>query len=197
MDATVDQVQEFARLTEACQSVGRESWGYRKNEDYYSDRHLMASVDKVLAKGGNYLLNVGPKADGTIPEESAAILKRVGRWYRAVRESFDATEPASAMTDNRDVSLTRRGDTLYVHLHEPPNASRVVLSPLSTLPRRATLLNTGQELQTSLDALPTEIMGPGGILHEGSREFLRVSGLPANEMAGEVMVLKLEFDALG
>jgi hypothetical protein len=73
----------------------------------------------------------------------------------------------------------------------------VVLSPLSTLPRRATLLNTGQDLPTSLDALPTEIMGPGGILHEGSREFLRVSGLPANELAGEVMVLKLEFDALG
>jgi len=101
------------------------------------------------------------------------------------------------MTDNRDVSLTRRGDTLYVHLHEPPNASRVVLRPLGVLPRRATLLNTGQELQTSLDALPTEIMGQGGILRDGNREFLRVLGLPANELSGEVMVIKLEFDALG
>lgn len=197
MDATVDQVQEFGRLTEACQSVGRESWGYREDEDYYSDRHLISSIDKVLAKGGNYLLNVGPKADGTFPEQSVEILRRVGRWYQAVRESFGDAEPASAMTDNRDVSLTRRGDTLYVHMHEPPTASRVVLSPLSILPRRATLLNTGQELQTSLDALPTEIMGPGGILHADKREFLRVSGLPANELSGEVMVLKLEFDALG
>lgn len=197
MDATVDQVQEFSRLTEACQSVGRESWGYREDEDYYSDRHLMASIDKVLAKGGNYLLNSGPKADGTIPDESIEILRRVGRWYRAVREAFDDAEPASAMTDNRDVSLTRRGDTLYVHLHEPPNASRVVLRPLGVLPRRATLLNTGQELQTSLDALPTEIMGQGGILRDGNREFLRVLGLPANELSGEVMVIKLEFDALG
>ena len=197
MDATVDQVQEFSRLTEACQSVGRESWGYREDEDYYSDRHLMASIDKVLAKGGNYLLNSGPKADGTIPDESIEILRRVGRWYRAVREAFDDAEPASAMTDNRDVSLTRRGDTLYVHLHEPPNVSRVVLRPLGVLPWRTTLLNTGQELQASLDALPTEIMGHGGILHDGNREFLRVSGLPANELSGEVMVIKLEFDALG
>ena len=34
-------------------------------------------------------------------------------------------------------------------------------------------------------------------MHDGNREFLRVSGLPANELSGEVMVIKLEFDALG
>ena len=53
--------------TEACQAVGMESWGYRKDEDYYTDRHLIRSIDRYLARDANYLLNVGPKPDGTIP----------------------------------------------------------------------------------------------------------------------------------
>ena len=196
MDPTVAEVLEFEGLTEACQSVGRESWGYRRDEDYYTDRHLTSSIAKVMAKGGNYLLNVGPMADGSIPEESSTILRRVGRWYGTVRESFEGTSPAAAMTENRDVVMTRADNTLYVHLHEQPTASRVLLNPLAVLPKRATLLNTGQELPTSLEALPTEIMGSGGILRADKREFLRVSGLPANDLSGEVMVLKLEFDDL-
>ena len=72
----------FEKRTEACQSVGTESWGYRKDEDYYTDRHLMRSIDKYLARDANYLLNVGPNGDGTIPDESAAILRRIGKWYQ-------------------------------------------------------------------------------------------------------------------
>ncbi|MDF2723908.1 MAG: hypothetical protein K0Q59_3583, partial [Paenibacillus sp.] len=62
----------FAAPTEACQSLGRESWGYRDGEDYYTNKFLMQSIDKIMAMGGNYLLNVGPKPDGTIPEENIA-----------------------------------------------------------------------------------------------------------------------------
>src|ERR1041385_4188023 len=55
----------FSRPTEACQSVGEQSWGYRVDEDFYSDLFLMRSIDSVLAMGGNYLLNVGPGPDGS------------------------------------------------------------------------------------------------------------------------------------
>ena len=121
----------FPRLTEACQSVGRESWGYKSDEDYYSDRHLIASIDKMMARGANYLLNVGPKADGAIPEEAERNPGRVGAWYNAVKESFLDAEPASHLTDNRDVLLTRRGNTLYVHLHRYPETERVLLKPIA------------------------------------------------------------------
>ncbi|MCC2685144.1 MAG: glycoside hydrolase, family 29 (alpha-L-fucosidase), partial [Paenibacillaceae bacterium] len=87
----------FTTPTEACQSLGRESWGYRANEDYYSDKFLMQSLDKILAMGGNYLLNVGPKADGTIAEENAAALRRIGLWYHKVKEAFQDAIPASYM----------------------------------------------------------------------------------------------------
>ena len=111
-DYEKDDATAFPRPTEACQSVGMESWGYRRDEDYYTDRHLMRSIDRYLARDGNYLLNVGPKPDGTIPKESTAILHRIGKWYRAVKESLEGVQPASQLTTNRNVMLSRRDLTL-------------------------------------------------------------------------------------
>ena len=45
-----------------------ESWGYKKDEDYYTDLHLERSIDRYLSRDANYLLNVGPTAEGLIPE---------------------------------------------------------------------------------------------------------------------------------
>ena len=195
MDESVDEMLAFDRLTEACQAVGRESWGCKEDEDYYSTRHLIRSLDKVLAKGGNYLLNVGPRADGTIPEESADIVRTVGRWYRSVRESFDGAVPASHLVENRDVLLTRRGNTVYVHLFKDPVTDRVLLKPIDRLPTRALLLNTGDELEARVDLLPTEVMAGDGRL-VAPREYLRIRGLPVDEAAAEVLVVRLEFDEL-
>jgi len=178
----------FTKRTEACQAVGTESWGYRAEEDYYSDRHLIRSIDKYRARDANYLLNVGPRPDGAIGEESAAILRRIGKWYRAVREAFDDTVPASDLTTNRDVLLTRKGTTLYVHLYKDPISDTVRLPPLATLPRKATLLNTGRELVCSTDLTPRD--------HVEQKSPLRIRGLPTNDLANTVMVVKLEFDGL-
>ena len=187
-DKGVDEVLTFQRVTEANQSVGTESWGYRKDEDYYTDRHLMRSIDKFLARDANYLLNVGPMGDGTIPPEATAILKRIGAWYGAVRESLEDVEPASHLTVNRDVLLTRRASTLYVHLYKDPVSEGVKLKPIDVAPRRATLLNTGRCVEFAVDLAPSE--------HVEHRPYLRLRRLPANELAGTVMVVKLEFDRL-
>jgi alpha-L-fucosidase len=185
-DKGVDDAAGFERVTEACQSVGSESWGYRRDEDYYSDRHLIRSIDKFLARDANYLLNVGPMADGTIPEESAAILRRIGHWYRAVQESVEGVEPASHLTANRNVLLTRRDSTLYVHLYRDPVSEAVKLKPLAVLPRRAILLNTGAPVECALDLVPSD--------HAEQKAYLRLRRLPVNELANTVLVVKLEFD---
>ena len=187
-DYEKDESVGFDKPVEACQSVGIESWGYRKDEDYYSDRHLMRSIDRYLARDANYLLNVGPMADGTIPAEAQAILKRIGRWYAKVKESLEDVTPASQLTGNRNVLLTRRGNTLYVHLHRDPVSEGVKLKPLAIAPRRATLLNTGQPLPFAVDLVPSE--------HVEHKPYLRLAKLPVNELANEVLVVKLEFDAL-
>jgi len=177
----------FARPTEACQSIGRESWGYKADEDYYAHKLLMRSVDRVLAMGGNYLLNVGPRADGTFPPQAAEALRAVGEWLGAVREALYGVEPASTLTRNRDVLLTRRENTLYVHLVSDPYCTAVVLAPLDAPPRKATLLNTGAALAAAVDR---------GGRHYRHPPCLRIRGLGVNEPAGTVLVVKLEFDDL-
>ena len=186
-----DSSRVYKRRTEACQSVGRESWGYRANEDYYSDIHLIRSIDKTLARGGNYLLNVGPKPDGTLPDDAVAILQRIGVWYQSVKESF--VTPASDKTDNLDVLLTEDGNTIYVHLVEQPTMRRVLLSPMTTLPKQATLLNTGQAISFSDDSLPTLHMNSDGLLAEGNKSYLRLTDIPVNALTGTIIVIKLEF----
>ena len=186
VDASGEDLLVFSRRTEACQSVGLESWGYRRDESYYTDRHLMRSIDKYLARDANYLLNVGPRPDGVIPEEAAAILRRIGRWHASVGEALEGTVPASNLTSNRSVLLTRRGNTLYVHFHRDPVADSVKLKPLRRLPARATLLNTGRPVACMADMAPSD--------HVEQAAYLRLTNLPANELSNTAMVVKLEFD---
>ena len=133
-------------------------------------------------------------ADGTLPPEATGILERLGGWFQAIKESFYGCEAASARLSNREVLLTRRGNTLYVHLHRLPTMRRVLLDPISLAPVRATLLNTGAPVAWSLDDLPTLHMGAGGLLIPEEHHFLRLKDLPVNELAGTVPVIKLEFD---
>ncbi len=188
-DNSVNTKLWFGTPTEACQAVGYQSWGWRQEEDYYTDAHLIRSIHKIFAKGGNYLLNVGPKPDGTIDEESAAILRRLEKWLRPVRESFFKVEPASRLTDNREVVLTRRDNTLYVHLITPPETASVFLHPLVELPRRATLLNTGEPVSFDVTDLPR--------LHNQTPDrCLRIKQLPVNDRPTAGWVVKLEFEKL-
>ena len=182
----LNQALGFERLTEACQSVGKESWGYREGEDYYTDRHLIRSIDRYLARDANYLLNVGPRADGSIPLESVAILDRIGAWYGRVRESFEDVAPASDLTSNREVLLTRRGKELYVHLVNDPITSGVHLTKISERPLSAVLLNTGERVETVVD------MAPGN--HVERDPCLRIKDLPTNKLPNTVLVVKLTFE---
>ena len=184
-DETARQIR-FNRPTEACNSVGTQSWGYRKDEDYYSTAFLIASIDGIMAKGGNYLLNVGPDSQGAIPDQARQILLEIGTWYRKTREAFADAEPASQLTTNREVLLTRRGNTLYVHAATPATSEAIVLAPISQVPLSAVLLNTGLELRTSVDLLPAH--------WQSGKRCLVIRGLPRNMLAGETMVIRLEFN---
>ncbi len=171
----------FKRPTEACQSVGVNSWGYRGFEDYFSVAYFLRKIDQTLAMGGNYLLNVGPDANGGIPAQSRRILKSVGVWMRNVRESF--AEPAPGLLDNRKVLVCKRGETLYIHCPEGLDSSTLSLRPLSKAPRKATLLNTGAEIEISMEPIVYERHLPPAP---------RLRGIPVDKLAGTVPVFKLE-----
>lgn len=146
-----DRSTWFDRPTEACNSVGTQSWGYRKDEDYYTSAFLIQSIDEMMSKGAHYLLNVGPDADGRIPDVASAILSDIGDWYGRTREAFSDTQPCAELTVNRDVLLTRRGNVVYVHLKNPVKSDAVVLPPIGEEPSTAVLLNTGEGLESSID----------------------------------------------
>ena len=176
----------FARPTEACNSIGTQSWGYRADEDYYSVPFLIQRMDAMMARGAHYLLNVGPDAQGHIPDRARDILRDIGAWYRRVHEAFADTAPASDLTTNRDILLTRRGNTLYVHANPPLKSEAILLPPLARLPRQATLLNTGASLACSTAVLP--------LYWQSNVPVLRIR-LPLDASNGNVtLVLKLEFD---
>ena len=180
-----DRVVRFDRPTEACNSVGTQSWGFRRDEDYYSSVFLMQSIDDIMTKGGHYLLNVGPDAQGRIPDQAETVLREIGDWYGRVREAFGDARPATGQTSLKEVGLTRRGNSLYVHLRTPARADAIVLAPISIEPARAVLLNTGGNLRCSTELLPVH-------WQSGSR-FLTVKGLPRDRLAGEPLVVRLDF----
>lgn len=176
----------FERPTEACNSVGAQSWGYREDEDYYNSAYLIRGISTMMAKGANYLLNVGPDATGRVPHQAQAILAEIGAWYGRVREAFTDAQPASDLTQNRDVFLTRRGDTLYVHALAPLTADAVMLPPLSDPPCSVTLLNTGQTLACSTQVVPVH--------WKTGKRFLRITRIPREAMAtGQTLVFRLTF----
>lgn len=173
------------RPTEACQSVGMESWGYRKDEDYYSSIHLEKSIDKYLSRDANYLLNVGPTAEGLIPDESQSILEILGDWYYSVEESYHDVEPAPQLIDSRDAMVTRRGNIIYLHFNKGLSGDGFKLKPLTILPEKATLLNTGRPVDCAVELVPSE--------HLTQNKYLRIKNLPVNELVDNVMVVKMEF----
>ena len=183
---TSTEAKEIMRPTEACQSVGVQSWGFRANEDYYTTEHLIRSIDRYLARGANYLLNAGPTAEGIVPPQSDQILRRIGSWFDKAQESFFDTYPVPNFTTNSDVLVTRRESTFYIHLCKKPISSAVQLKPLKVLPRSATLLNNGAPVECVVDMLPID--------HVSQETFLRLRNLPVEEFDDEVLVVKLEFD---
>lgn len=177
----------FTNLTEACDSVGVQSWGYRANEDYRTVRDLTRSADSILARGGNFLLNVGPKADGTLTEPAMRCLRGVGDWHRRVRESFrDVTTEVGLVADGNCL-VTKRGNTLYLHYPNGLTASGLNLAPLRRLPVSATLLNTGKPVAFELTDLPSEFW------KKSTDPVLHLMDLPAEELSGEAAVIELRF----
>lgn len=185
-DNAAAEVKKFARPTEACQSVGMESWGYKKDEDYYSDHHLISSIDKYLARGANYLLNVGPTGEGVIPSDAEEILCRVGKWKKTVDEAFQDVEFDSELLASPDLLVTKRDRTVYVHLNKLPVGSGVKLKPINVMPAKAVLLNTGQPIECLVNLSPSD--------HATQQRYLRLRNLPVNDTTNTVLVARLDFE---
>ncbi len=129
------------RNWESCMTMN-ESWGYQKADDAWkTPKQCVRNLITCARQGGNYLLNIGPAADGSIPPESVSILTAVGAWLRKNGAAIYDTDPCSVSRSNY-MSFTRKGNTLYAHVHFWPG-STVALGGLKNKILSAKLLASG------------------------------------------------------
>jgi alpha-L-fucosidase len=145
------------RAWESCMTLN-ESWGYHKADDNWkSAKTIVRNLAYCAHDGGNYLLNIGPKPDGSIPEESVRILTEVGHWTAKNGESVH-TQDRCQPSRSDYACFTRKGNTLYMHVYFWPGET-VALSGLKTGVKSARLLATGQPVKFEQDRFRVRFTG--------------------------------------
>ncbi len=128
-------------------SISKNSWGYVAEQDYKTSADIIQDLVDIVSKNGCLLLNIGPKADGTIPEPEQRILREIGAWLKLNGEAVYATRPwrrygegptrveEGGFTDTKrppytgqDLRFTKKGNALYVTALAWPGAELLVRS---------------------------------------------------------------------
>ncbi len=108
-------------LWESCVTIDPSSWGYnRYGTEFRTNRDLIRMLIEVVSKGGNLLLNVGPRPDGTIQPEFVSRLNAMGAWMKVNNEAIYATTASPFTTLPFFGRATQKGDTLYLHVYQWP-----------------------------------------------------------------------------
>lgn len=117
-----------------------ESYGYNKmDSSHKSPTHFIRLLASAVAKGGNLLLNVGPKGDGTIDSKDLNILSNVGKWMKLNKESiYGASKNPLSIPSWGEI--TQKGNNLYLHVFQWPANNQLIIGGLKTNIGKASLL---------------------------------------------------------
>jgi len=162
---------------ESCMTLNG-SWGYNKGDDDWKPaKTVVRNLITCARDTGNYLLNIGPKGDGSIPKESVDILTAVGKWVDKNGVSIyqsEVTQPRRSAI----ASFTRKGNTLYMHVHAWPGET-VALGGLMNQVKSAKLLATGKDVK-----------------FEQEKFRVRFTGLPEKAPDSPVTTIAIECDGV-
>ncbi len=166
-------------------SVSNKSWGYISNDSFKSPEFIVDQLIDIVSKNGNLLLNIGPRSDGTIPEEVQKVLLDVGSWLSVNGEAIYGTRPwriygegptkvaAGTFHDTdtakykpEDFRFTTKGDTLYaIGLAWPTNGEAVIHSLVPSVGservQSVALLGSNDKLQFDQRADGLHVQLPG------------------------------------
>jgi alpha-L-fucosidase len=149
--------EKGGRAWESCMTMNG-SWGYHKaDDDWKTPKTIARNLVTCARSGGNYLLNIGPKPDGSIPEESVRILTAVGKWMQKYGPTIYESEPCQ-VHPSLFANFTRKGNTLYMHVHFWPG-STVGLGGLRTNVKNARLFATGRKVEFRQEEFRVQFTG--------------------------------------
>ena len=135
-----------------------DSWGYHRADDNWkSPKTVVRNLISCSHDSGNYLLNIGPKQDGSIPEESVRIFREVGQWMARNGETIRSTDPCQVRRSSY-ASFTRKGNTLYMHVYFWPGDT-AALAGLMTGVKSARLFATGEKVAFEQDRFRVRFTG--------------------------------------
>ena len=161
-------------------SVSEKSWGYIENDKFRTPGSIVSDLVDIVSKNGCLLLNIGPRADGTIPQEVQDILLAVGRWLEVNGEAIYGTRPwktfgegptevvggafkdtASKPFTGEDIRFTIKGTTLYAIALAWPQNGRLLVKSMAEVPVASVeLLGSKEKLVWTRDSAGLAIKLP-------------------------------------
>ncbi len=151
---------------ETCMTMN-DHWGYNKNDhNWKSTQDLIRKLVDIASKGGNFLLNVGPTAEGLFPQPSIDRLKEIGDWMQVNGESIYGTT-ASLFENLEWGRSTTKGNTVFLHVFAWPEDGQLYVPGLVNKARKAYLLadpqkepNIDYQAGAAILSLPKEAPDP-------------------------------------
>jgi alpha-L-fucosidase len=137
-------------LFEACESVTCISWGWRPGTPLHNSPHLIDSLVRMAGAGGNYLLNVSPRPDGSIPQAQVERMAAIGDWLQVHGDGICGTEACQLEGLEDNLRSTRREEEVHVFLRRWPTSDHLLVPGIRSLPVSAHLCAGGSRLQGRL-----------------------------------------------
>jgi len=164
---------------ETCMTMN-DRWGYNSNDhNFKSVTDLLQKLSDIVSKNGNFLLNVGPKPDGTFPEESIQRLSEIGDWMDVNGEAIHGTvgSPFAELTWGRATQKLHEGSTtLYLHVFDWPTDGELHIPGLAGTVTSARVLGADE----------------GSVFTMGDSEV--IVEVPLNKPNAHIGVVALEVD---
>jgi alpha-L-fucosidase len=147
-----------SKAWESCMTMN-DSWGFKKNDhNWKSSEQLIHNLIDIVAKGGNYLLNVGPDSLGIIPPESVERLQDVGNWLKINGKAIYTTQAVQLFNPDPTIRICKepKGSRYYILLTEYPTQAVVI-------PSLKPLKNTKIKLLTNKESIPYSYQDQDGL----------------------------------